>query len=646
MALIDDLFADAPAEAPTPRLDPERRGEVLIDELIGSTGHRAVEGSVDLERILALPRRSPPISPASAGWLGAITQHMTKFLRKTATGPCRCRALGLPDCILELLPVQAATLYEASRAGGELGLIGVGHGKTGIDILLPMVMPGCKTALLLIPPSLRAQFFQVDFPAWSQHFRTPTLAGTQPPWETGAPVLHVMAYSMLSNEKSTDFLTQLQPDLIIADESHSLRNGIARGGKPPSSGAGRVFRYLADHPEVRFCNHTGSMTTRSGCDYFHLGAFALKEGSPLPLDQDTAENWAAVIDPGPKPAPLGELAKLCNPGERVRRGFGRRLAETFGVITTRESPVATPLSYHHRKIPQLPSDVREALRATRRDDERPDGEVLIDEFARAKCIRELSSGFYYRWCFPRGELVSVIERWFAVRKAWMKELRVQLTQPAEHLDSPLLLSKAAKRWHEGYKWTDEKGTEHAEPAKSRRGPLAVWESACWPEWVEVRDQVKPETETMWLSDFLIGDAAEWASNHLGIVWYENVAFGQRLAEVTGLQLFGGGEEASDAIKSEKGNRTIIASRDAHGTGKNLQHAFCRNLIEYPMSDAGAWEQTVGRTHRYGQKAPEVEVYYYAHTEEMRNALERAKRAAEYIEETTENTQKLCFGQWD
>jgi hypothetical protein len=680
MNLLDEIIADIPAPDPSPTLDPQARGETLIDEIISETGRRAPGTSADLERILALPRRAPPISPASADWLKTITEHMTRYLRRP-NAACRCKALGLDECITELLPVQAATLYEAPRAGGELGLIGVGHGKTGIDILLPMVMPACKTALLLIPPSLRDQFFKADYPAWSQHFRTPILAGAAPPWDSDVPVLHVMAYSVLSNEKSTDYLGQLRPDLVIGDEAHSLKNGVARGGKPPASGAGRVFRYLAENVGyARSCFHTGSMTTKSGCDYFHLSAFALGSGSPVPLDPDTADAWSAVIDPGPKPAPIGELSRLCEPGEKVRKGFSRRMRETAGVISTRESPVATPLVFQHRKV-TVPGEVRAALIGVRSDDARPDGEPFLDEFQKAKCIRELSSGFYYYWTFPRGELVSVIDRWFAYRKAYMKELRVQLTRATAHLDSPLLLGRAARRWHEGYHYpTDQVRAQAAklreqanaeaedgnlaeaqmlvdeanrledsgkawEPAHSRRGPLAVWESACWPEWNAVKELVKPQTATRWLSGFLVEDAAEWAREHRGIVFYENVAFGERLAQVTGMPHFGGGKEASEMIRRETGERSIIASRDAHGTGKNLQRAFSKSLIEYPMADAGAWEQTAGRTHRYGQKAAEVQVHYYAHTQEMRNALDKAERAAEYIEETTENAQKLNYGAW-
>jgi hypothetical protein len=682
--LIDDLIAEAPPAPPAPTLSTQVKGEGLIDDLIASTGRRAVEGSEDLERILALPRRAPPVGPAAAEWLAQITDHMTRFLRRP-DGPCRCRALGLSECITRLFPVQAAALFEAPRAGGELGLIGVGHGKTGLDILLPMVMPGCKTALLFIPSSVRAQFFKVDYPAWSQHFRTPVLAGTQPPWDTGVPVLHVMAYSELSNPKSTDVMTRINPDLIITDEGHKWKNGIARGGTPPAAGAGRGIRYLSDN-EVAFCTHSGSITTKSPSDYTHLSAFALRDGSPLPIDPDVAQEWATVIEPSPRPVPMGELARLCRPGEHVREAFRRRLVETPGVIATEEAAVRNDLVFRKRRV-AVPDQVRAAIRGTRDADERPDGEILVDEFARSKCLRELACGFYYRWCFPRGELVSVIEKWFAYRKAWMKELRDELRYSArEHRDSPYLLMTAAKRWHEGYWYTApdaERQIERLEariseiedieepepediaeraglgaqvvalrengkkwhPPRAPGGPLTAWPSACWPLWAELREQVQPATETVWLSEYLAEDAAAWAAEQIGIVWYEHDALGRKIAQLGRLAHFGGGDEASATIIHEKADRSIVASIRAHGTGKNLQR-FSRSLVTVMPGDAGACEQLVGRTHRYGQRSDSVGVWYYAHTQEIAGTIERARAGARYVEETTGSRQKLCIGRWE
>jgi hypothetical protein len=63
-----------------------------------------------------------------------------------------------------------------------------------------------------------------------------------------------------------------------------------------------------------------------------------------------------------------------------------------------------------------------------------------------------------------------------------------------------------------------------------------------------------------------------------------------------------------------------------------------------VADAGAWEQLIGRTHRQGQLADEVEVYVFAHGA-FADALETARERAKYIENTTGNTQKLLLASW-
>ena len=83
---------------------------------------------------------------------------------------------------------------------------------------------------------------------------------------------------------------------------------------------------------------------------------------------------------------------------------------------------------------------------------------------------------------------------------------------------------------------------------------------------------------MWLHDYLIQDAVEWASKNKGIIWFENPEVGYQVAKLAKIPYYGGGEEASTMILGEKGDRTIVASIAAHGTGKNLQHAFSKNLI--------------------------------------------------------------------
>ena len=78
-----------------------------------------------------------------------------------------------------------------------------------------------------------------------------------------------------------------------------------------------------------------------------------------------------------------------------------------------------------------------------------------------------------------------------------------------------------------------------------------------------------------------------------------------------------------------------------GKKSNLQK-YCQNLVLSPSPSGATWEQLLGRTHRPGQQADEVEVVVYQHSPEFREALEKARANSEYIEASTWQRQKLNF----
>ena len=144
------------------------------------------------------------------------------------------------------------------------------------------------------------------------------------------------------------------------------------------------------------------------------------------------------------------------------------------------------------------------------------------------------------------------------------------------------------------------------------------------------------------------DELRSALKHLkggGILWFENPELGYAVAKAANLPYFGGGEEASQTILSEKGDRCIVASIAAHGTGKNLQHAFSKNLVMQTPSSGKTIEQLLGRTHRQGQPEDEVWATFYTHTPEMYGALEGAKQDAQYVRTTMGTEQKILVGTW-
>lgn len=595
----------------------------VADRAPDQRSHKSVRAGGDLERIFHLPRRPATDLNGSARAAGMI-ELMTERLARQRKSPCECRNLGR-ECIHTLKAAQAWALYEGPLSGGLLGYIGVGHGKTGLDILMPMVMPGCQLAVLLVPPGLRAQLMR-DYLAWREHFRVPSirigdLGGHIVP---GAPALHVIPYTIFSRPESTDLLERLNPDLIIADEVHKLRH-------KDTARTGRLLRYFAAHPNTRFCGWSGSILAKSIKDKAHLAALALRGGSPYPLNPATVDEWACAIDPSDHPAPPGALKIFIQGGETLASAVQRRTNETRGIVATQGSAIGASIYIRERAI-TVPPSICTLLKALRNTWERPDGELLLDAFAFQRCAEQLASGFYYRWVFPRKEDPKLIKEWKTRRRNWHSEVREVLKRRVPHMDSEGLCEHAAIRFYSSVPY---------------QGNLPTWRSDEWPAWIEIRDEVKHDTETVWVDTFLAKDAAEWATKNRGIVWCGHSALRHKIAELGKLASHGGGPGAESRILAETGNRSIVVSIKSHGTGRDgLQRIFDNQLIANPPPGGDASEQLLGRLHREGFAGDEIGTEMYRHTQEVANAIASAVAQAKWVFNMTRAEQKLLMATWD
>lgn len=587
----------------------------------------------ELERILSLARRPAPSEGRQLAMRMRARDRFSLGVRK-----CICATLaptrGEP-CISELRPIQAWALFELEICAGLFAPIGVGHGKTLLDVLAPLAVPECRRAVLLLPVSVANQLRR-EYELIREHWRVPSLVihgGDYVAEVAGAPELHVVPYSRLSLPESSELLEQLDPDLVVADEADALRN--------PESARVRRLRRLMREPikagplagrRRRFAGWTGTPTESTLMDYQHLANWALAGGSPVPRDPDVAKDWARCLDPQAegKDAPAGPLLALCEPGQHVREAYRRRLVDTVGWVSAPEPSCAAELTIEERAAPPLPDVIEEALEKLRSEKVRPDGEELIeegDQFEVTACACELACGFYYTWEFRRGESPELVREWLGARKAFRREMRGKLEENIPGLDSPDLCSRAAAR-----AWSGVNPDEKPE-----------WRAQTWPRWAAVRGHVKPETVPVRLSDFLVRDAAAWAAEETGIVWYESRALGEWIAEVSGLTLHTGGRKAGERILGEDGRRSIVASINSHGRGRDgLQYLFSRMLIVQPPSGGSRWEQLLGRQHRPGQ-ADHVRAWWYGHTEEMRSRMLVARQRARYAQETLGGNQKLLQG---
>lgn len=613
---------------------PERREPVAIDSLVAAPGTAPfdwqsgrpdhtygtrkppVKSSTDLNRILDLPRRSPPVGDRAEAMIDIVTK---RYALPAGSPPCQCKELKRP-CITRPRLAQAWALWEIGTRGGLLGYIPVGGGKTFLNILAAMAVKDCKIAVLLVPPSLVKQLI-LDYRAMAGHWRVPSIivhgGGKAPRFrviQSGAPALHVLPYSLLSRPTHTAWLRQVGPDTLIADEGHKLRD-------VDGSGASRVARYLDESPATRFISWSGSFVDSSIKDVAHISGWALRGESPFPMVFETVQEWALALDPSPVPAPPGPLLKLCQPGEHVRAGFRRRLQETSGVVSMSGVLVDAKLNISVRPVPNVPAQIREALSRLRHEgiletDAGP--RDVVDPLEKYRIGLQLSQGFYYRWKFIHGETEAQIKEWLLLRKAWYSELRAALKLRIEHFDSEKLCTDAARRG-----WGD----------LPLEGDLPVWKPESWPAWRDIEDTVRPITDPVRLDDYLVQDAAVWAAESPGIVWYHGTKeFGVWLAEVSGLPLHEGGPQADPLIRAERGDRSIIASIKSHGTGRDgLQFVFNRQLLASPPSSANEWEQLLGRLHRIGQD-DDVDTYYYAHTRELKKCMAEAMRRSNFVDE--------------
>lgn len=537
-----------------------------------------------------------------------------------------------------LKPAQSAALHQARAAGGLLAPIGVGHGKTLISALLPTVLKA-KLAVLLVPAALVGKT-ERDLAKLRQHWRI------LPPSQ-----LRVVSYNKLSSPGSTSLFEDLGPDLVVADEAHNLKNAKSARGA-------RFLRYFKLWPATRFCALSGTMTSKSLYDYWHLAKLALKDGSPLPVKWPEVGVWdcvfgsipdeqrfaaaasgARVATPGPDSEKVskrmvrwamrngqgGDINKV--PVPEPREAFSRRLTTAPGVVATTSGECDASLEIELLDRLPIPGIVAETLQ-TLEDTWEIGGNEIADAMTLARVRRQVASGFWYRWVWPGG---VVDKEWLEARSEWQRAVRRLLgsAKATTGLDSPALVAAAAER----------KDTKVSD----------LWER--WEEWKAVKHRPEPPVEAVWLSEYLVDAAIERAEHRSRsgpvIIWYESRAL-EAVFRARGLPVFGAGGDSDKLVelasKFDAGKKPppiICCSIAAQGTGKNLQ-AWYQSVVSQPSSSGVTWEQLLGRLHRQGQQADSVQWDVFAHVPAFMDAFESAKVSAMYQQSTMRQPQRLLF----
>jgi hypothetical protein len=530
---------------------------------------RSVRRTADFQRIAALPEQGPL----------DIARIRTQLHA----------ALGSATRSFDLRDVQASALYAAAH-GGVFGAIRVGGGKTLISLLAPIVMQASRP-VLLCPASL-VDKTENDRRRYAKDFRV-------------ANHLRILSYEMLGRVRMADELTRYQPDLIIADEVHRLKNKKAACTR-------RVARYMKERPDTKFVALSGTVMKRSIKDFAHVLKWCLKDGAPVPIEEHELEEWALALDDQSNPLAQMSPGPLGADKEQARAWFGNRLAKTPGVVIadagrdTNASLRLVPLEY------TVNAETEAAFARLRSSWETPSGYAFSEAIMLWKFARELALGHWIQWDPP-----APVE-WLTARREWASFVRETLSRSRTY-DTELQVRLAVQS-----KDLDRGGDE-----------LGAWEA--------IHKTFTPNPVDQWHDESAIVACESWASGGPGIVFAGHSFFGRALARRLGAPYFGeqGKDETGRSIESEDGSRVIVASLQANGTGRNLQ-AFSRALVTTNVNGGDQLEQLIGRLHRQGQEADEVEFTFLVGCFEHIDGFARAVESTRTLTALTSQEMKLGY----
>jgi hypothetical protein len=581
--------------------------------------------------------------------------------------------------------VQADAVFSYEQNGGGFFHVAVGWGKTIISLLCAQkgFNKGLQKILLLVPSQVQGQLVQTDIkgarskvpltlPIYALGDRSQ--ADRHALAHSGRPGLYIMPYSYLSVKDTADLLDGIAPGLVICDEAHNLANRTAARTK-------RLLVYAEKHqPEAVMLS--GTITSKTIRDYFHLIKWALRDGSPLPVSYSLASEWGAAIDSdanalittageqGPL-KPLIGWAKTHFPEIPItsdiagfRRAYKQRLNTTPGVVSSGDLELGTSLTIANRPVfaPEKSEGWPLLLKLiTTVTDEwlTPNGDEIEHSIHTWKWLNELSAGFYNELTWPVPDVYA------AKKNIPVPEARKIIDRAKEHHAAGQVYASALRKWLQEHHIPKVDTPFLVGASMAHYGKEVVGEKLYepWSYWHSLKFEGCPERDSrvVRVCSYKIDSAVEWAKalgkDEGALIWVHHQEVGEWLYE----KLINAGVDAvhcpagsthnriicqiGDPKEGGKGDRVVVASITAHGTGKNLQ-AFRHNyFVQWPRKDTIA-EQTIGRTHRVGQQADELVVYMNLTGEWDQLNFAACLNDALYIQQSTGNRQKIIYANYD
>lgn len=534
----------------------------------------AVYDSPEFARIAALPWRDPYAIP------GELVSRLTSALRVPGSACPKCggpeehdpRCPERTRLPLALYPIQALALHDAYRQGGLVAPMGTGRGKTLSSLLVPTVLSSPES-VLVVPANLVGK----TYAEWER---------LRVVWRI-LPTIHVLGYEYLSRLEGKEALEDIDWRVLLLDEA-------ARLGNPEAARTIRVERVIRSRREAggdaaRFFvgAFSGTFMSDSIKQMAHIVDWCLPRQRPMPAPDSWLEldTWARALDACVSPlrrADPGALLRFLDappvsppdPVTDARRAFRRRFIGTPGVVASPEEVLGNALEID-AWTPPADAAILRAFDDLRVREELPDGYRLteggMDVSRHAKTI---ALGYVDLWDpWPPKE-------WAEARSEWAKRVREVIREG--EFDSEL----------------DVRRNLPDDPALVR--------------WLRVQPTFVPNPVPHWLSDVVVDAVAAWLAGRKPsrdeydrIAWVGGRAFGERLAEKTGLPYYSDGGLDARGRRIEDGCGPIVASVEANHEGRNLQFRWSQNLIVSPLSSGKRVEQLLARTHRPGQSSPVV-----------------------------------------
>ena len=395
--------------------------------------------------------------------------------------------------------------------------------------------------------------------------------------------------------------------------------------KSPKSGrTKRLDRYLKAHPECVFVPLTGTPGDDSIKNIAHIQRWVHgADNSPLPTDYLETEHWSQCLDSKVirrrAPGALVFFSKGAEDLDDVRRGVGARISETPGNVYDRsETDAQCSLYLEPLQFDGYPVSTEQTFQHVRETgDQTPDGRILETPIEAYLLYQTMALEFYHIIDPPPPP------EWRQARKDWTGFVRDILGQTKLGLDTPLQVGQLCHR--------NELDSQGA-----------------YERWKALEPTFKPNSKTVWFGQAAVEFIADWMLKNHAIVWVEYPCVGNKLKELTGLPFFHaqGVDQKLGSIETFEGKTSAILSRQANFLGRNLQNRWNRMLFTTPPSKSDILEQALGRLHRQGQQADEVEAFFFLGSIENLESLYKARARAEFDRDYGRSeSNKLLTSDW-